>query len=62
NNNVIAAGGFGFAAHFNGSNWKVLDSAALVSGNYYGLDVKGKITALVGSNGSAAIITIGKQQ
>ncbi|MEO8232451.1 MAG: glucosyl transferase [Ignavibacteriota bacterium] len=62
NNNVIAAGGFGFAAHFNGANWKVLDDVALVSGNYYGLDVKGKITALVGSNGSSAIITIGKQQ
>ena len=61
-NNVITAGGFGFAAHFNGANWKVLDDVALVSGNYYGLDFKGNITALVGSNGSSAIITIGRRQ
>ena len=61
-NNIFAAGGFGFTAHFNGAAWKVMEEAALQSGNYYSLDVKENITAMVGSNGISALITIGKRQ
>ena len=59
-NNIWAAGGFGFTAYFNGTFWRVIKEAALYSGNYESLDVKENIVALVGFEGNAAAITIGK--
>ncbi len=61
-NNIWAAGGFGFTAHYNGAGWTTINEAALSSGNYESLDVKENIVALVGFEGNSAIITIGTKK
>jgi len=58
---IWAAGGFGFAAHFNGSSWRVFDEVTLTDGNYYGLTVKENLISLVGREGRKAVITLGRK-
>jgi hypothetical protein len=61
-NDIWTAGGFGFAAHYNGKSWKTFDEVTLTSGNYVGLAVKGNIVVMTGNEGTQAVITIGRRQ
>ncbi len=61
-NDIWTVGGFGFAAHYNGTSWKTFEEVSLVSGNYHGLAVKGNIVVMVGNEGTKAVITIGRRQ
>ncbi|MCW8805840.1 MAG: glucosyl transferase [Ignavibacteriaceae bacterium] len=58
-NDIWTVGGFGFAAHYNGLNWKTFEEVSLASGNYLGLAVNSKTVAMVGNEGNKAIITLG---
>jgi hypothetical protein len=61
-NYIWSTGGYGFTGFFNGIRWYTIAEAGLSRGNYYSLDVKDNIVVLVGSNGSSALITIGKRK
>ena len=58
-NDIWTVGGFGFAAHYNGANWKTFNEISLATGNYIGLAVNSKTVAMVGNEGNIAVITIG---
>jgi hypothetical protein len=60
-NDIWTAGGFGFAAHFNGNSWKIFNEISLVDGNYIGLTVKQNTVTIVGQETRKAVITIGKK-
>lgn len=60
-NDILIAGGFGFAAHYNGSSWKTFEEVSLAAGNYKGLAVKSNTVVLSGNGGSKAVITIGNR-
>jgi hypothetical protein len=63
-NNILAVGDFGFAVHFNGISWKVLQELAGL-GEYKSLAVKDNLVAICGfeTNGGIVgkdLIVIGK--
>lgn len=60
-NDIWTVGGYGFATHYNGKNWKTFEEVSLASGNYVGLAVKGNIVVITGNEGNKAVITIGKR-
>ena len=60
-NDIWTAGGFGFAAHYNGASWKTFEEVSLAAGNYKGLAVKSNIVVLTGNEGNKAVITIGRR-
>lgn len=61
-NDIWTVGGYGFAAHYNGKNWKTFEEVSLTSGNYVGLAVKGNTVVMTGNEGIQAVITIGRRQ
>lgn len=60
-NDIWTVGGYGFAAHYNGKNWKTFEEVSLASGNYVGLTVKGNTVVMTGNEWNKAVITIGKR-
>lgn len=58
---IWTCGGFGFASHFNGNRWKIFNEITLTSGNYLGLSVSENLVALVGNEGTSAVIAIGRR-
>jgi hypothetical protein len=60
-NDFFISGGFGLAAHFNGSGWKVYDEISLNAGNYYSVSMKGNLVVLAGYNYDKAVIALGRR-
>ena len=60
-NDFFISGGYGLAAHFNGSRWKVYDEISLNAGNYYSESMKGNVVILVGYNYDSAVIALGRR-
>jgi len=60
-NDIWTAGGFGFAAHYNGASWKTFEEVSLAAGNYKGLAVKSNTVVLAGNERNRAVITIGRR-
>jgi len=61
NNDFFISGGFGLAAHFNGSGWMVYNEISLSTGNYSSVSMKGNIAAFVGNNYGKAVIALGRR-
>jgi len=60
-NDIWTVGGFGFAAHYNGANWRTFNEVSLTSGNYLGLVVNPNTVVMCGNDGNKAAISIGNR-
>ncbi len=59
-NNIFVVGGFGYIAHYNGVDWKVVNETE--SFNIMEVEVKNKLVVAVGTNGVQGVVKIGKLQ
>ncbi|HTR81406.1 MAG TPA: hypothetical protein VMM58_07225 [Bacteroidota bacterium] len=60
-NDIVAVGDFGIAAHFNGVTWHVYDELQLSNGNYESVAIRGNLVIAVGWNGESGYIAAGKR-
>jgi hypothetical protein len=61
-NDIVVCGGVGEVLHYNGMSWKSLrGEAGNLTGNCYGIAIKGPICAAVGLSQGQAIIAIGRR-
>ncbi len=59
-NNIFVVGGFGYIAHYNGVDWKVVNDTE--SFNIMEVEVKNNIVVAVGTNGVQGVVKIGRRR